>query len=185
MRPVLLALILLLGFPFRARRRSGLQGPEVASERDQLIQRTGAVAFRRCLQLLGDREAARDLTQEVMIRMLSHQEEIRDPAAWAWRVSTNLCLNQLEKDRRLRFLDPAEVPEVPDDGRGEERLAARQALARLWERLDQRTRGVFTLVHLDGLTQEEAAGVLGLSRRTVGKKLDLIRERLEELEARP
>jgi RNA polymerase sigma-70 factor, ECF subfamily len=180
---LLVSLLLLLDFPFGGRRRSIRQGADVADERDEELRRMGAVAFRRCLQLLGDREAARDATQEVMIRMLANREHIDSPAAWIWRVSTNTCLHVLEKDRRLRFMDPVDLPEVPDDARGEERLAARQALASLIDRLDEKARGVFALVHVDGLTQEEAAEVLGLSRRTVGKKLTLIRELMEQLEA--
>ena len=182
---MLFGLLVLLGFPFSGPRRSIDQEPNVVDATDETIRRMGAVAYRRCLQLLADHEAARDATQEVMIRMLANRDRIEDPAAWVWRVSTNTCLHVLEKDRRLRFMDPANLPEMAIDPRGEERLDARQTLAKLLDHLDAKARAVFVLVHVDGLTQDEAADVLGLSRRTVGKKVRLIREWMERQEAMP
>lgn len=63
----------------------------------------GAV-YARGLRILRDREAARDVTQEVFVRCFGHRPSLppgRDLLAWLYRVTTNLCLNAL-RDGKLR-----------------------------------------------------------------------------------
>jgi RNA polymerase sigma-70 factor, ECF subfamily len=142
---------------------------------DTKLARVGAVVFQRCVAILGDREAARDVTQEVLVKLWQHQRDLRDPAAWAWRVATNACLNRIHKDRRLVFRAPEQVPDPGRAPKLDERLDAHQELARVWDRLGARDRRVFQLVFVDELDQGQAARVLDVSRRTVLRAVGRIR----------
>jgi RNA polymerase sigma-70 factor (ECF subfamily) len=51
--------------------------------------------------------------------------------------------------------------------------------------LDERELAVATLLYLDGLTQDETADVLGLSRKTIGREVEVLREKLQKLGALP
>ncbi len=147
---------------------SSSRGEQVAS----LYREYGPTVYRRCLRLLGDREAARDATQEVFVKVvrdIRKLEERETALPWIYRVATNHCLNVL-RDARRRGERPAAdalelVPAAPE-GSPERRLA-RQVLARF----DLQTQAIAVGVLVDGMEREQVAGLLGISRKTVQRKL--------------
>lgn len=151
----------------------------------QLYRRLGPLIYRRCLRLLADPEAARDATQEVFVRTLKHagslRREDRDCLPWLYRVATNYCLNKLRDGRRLEFRQPEKLPEPLNASNCEKWLAARQQLVAVLSRVDKKTQAIVVYAHMDGMTQEEIAGLMGLSRRTVGKKLSQFKKIVQEL----
>jgi RNA polymerase sigma-70 factor (ECF subfamily) len=146
----------------------------------ELYRRCGALIYRRCLKLLADPAAAQDATQEVFIRLMSqiHRLESRDDdyLPWIYRVATNHCLNVVRDDARLALFEPGALP---DRGAAGEAAAYpdRDLTARLLRRFDEVTRSIAVLALVDNLSQDEIAEVLGISRKTVGKKLRLFVER--------
>ena len=150
-------------------------------EISQLYRRLGPLIYRRCLRLLRDPDNARDATQEVFVRALKHKQNLkadRECLPWLYRVATNYCLNFI-RDRKPQ--DDRAPEEVLQAGSGESRLAARQQVIALLDKFDEKTRLVAVYSLLDGMTQEEIAAVMGLSRKTVGKKLSRFSERSKEL----
>jgi RNA polymerase sigma-70 factor (ECF subfamily) len=150
-------------------------------EISQLYRRLGPLIYRRCLRLLRDPDNARDATQEVFVRALKHAgslEADRECLPWLYRVATNYCLNWI-RDRKP--IDDRAPEELPRGGSDERRLDARRRVISLLEKFDEKTRQVAVYSLLDGMTQEEIAEVMGLSRRTVGKKLSHFSESAKEL----
>ena len=143
-------------------------GPSVAD----LYRTYGPVVYRRCLRLLHDREAARDATQEVFVRLLRDEEVLAEPdraLRWIYRVAMNQCLNVL-RDLRQRgeSADEGSLGLLPAPSVAfSDRQLARSVLARF----DAQTQAVAGGVLIDGLEQEELADALGISRRTVYRKL--------------
>ena len=124
--------------------------------------------YARAVRVLRDREAARDVTQEVFVRCFGHRPQLavgRELLAWLYRVTTNLCLNALRDgklrgraDRDAARQSPtATAPEGP----------SRRGLWDLLAGLGERTQAIVVYVHLDGMTHAEAAEVAGVSDRTV------------------
>lgn len=153
---------------------SSRDGEQVAS----LYRQYGPVVYRRCLRLLGDREAARDATQEVFVKVVSDLGKLSDRETalpWIYRVATHHCLNVL-RDARRRGLCPASdvldlAPAAP--AALPERRLARQVLSRF----DPETQAIAVGVLVDGMEREQVAGLLGISRRTVHRKLARFLER--------
>ena len=152
-----------------------MQAARASSHEQQLVslyREYGPAVYRRCLRLLRDSEAARDATQEVFVKLLRDIGKLaaRDTALpWIYRVATNHCLN-LRRDARRRGeqrgddaleLAPAALHPYP------ERRLAREVLARF----DSQTQAVAVGVLVDGMEHEELAVALGISRRTVHRKL--------------
>lgn len=57
------------------------------------------------LRMLRNREAAEDIAQEVFVRAYNHAHELRAGvpiSAWLYRVATNLCLDELRKQRQIK-----------------------------------------------------------------------------------
>jgi RNA polymerase sigma-70 factor, ECF subfamily len=141
-----------------------------------LFRRYGPAIHRRCVGLLRDPEAARDAVQEVFLRAHAHAGRFRGDAApftWLYRIATTHCLQQLRNRRRREAkLESLAPPEPPKSD-----LDARIDLLRLFAEEDEDTLAIAHLRWIDGLTLEEVAEVVGLSRKTVAKRLDDLRAR--------
>ena len=166
-----------------AGRRSRVLDPrERVSE---LYKTYGPAIYRRCLRLLGDKEAARDATQEVFGKLMrdARKLESRDTALpWIYRVATNHCLN-LRRNAGRRGEEPlpeleVAAPDAPDS------VPERQLVQRVLARFDSETQAVAVGVFVDGMEHEEIAQVLGISRRTVARKLQRFVENARKYVAR-
>ena len=138
----------------------------------ELYQLHGPAIYRRCLRLLHDREAAQDATQEVfgkLMRDLDRVSELPEALPWIFRVATNHCLNERRNAgrRRTEALPELEVHASADEVAYPERQLAQRVLARF----DAETQAVAVGVLVDGMEHEELARTLGLSSRTVSRKL--------------
>ena len=72
-----------------------------------LYERAASLVYRRARRMLGDGQAARDVTQEVFLRVLDAFPDVAREAPsvpWLYRVTTNHCLNLLRDGRRQRAL---------------------------------------------------------------------------------
>jgi len=140
----------------------------------ELYRQYGPVVYRRCLRILKDPEAAKDATQEVFVKLVRDMSRLEDRATvlpWIYRVSTNHCFNVRRNATRrgedaampdLELADSTPADMYPD------RALAQQVLSQF----DETTRSVAVGVLVDGMEHEEIAEVLGISRRTVARKLE-------------
>lgn len=143
-----------------------------------LFERHGAAIFRRCLAILADTQAAEDTTQEVFMRALTHRERFRGdstPFTWLYRVATTACLQQLRNSQRraekLRGIQAAARAEIEPDP------SQRLDLERVLAEEDEQTLAIAYLRFVDELTMEEVAEIVGLSRKTVQKRIEALRRR--------
>jgi RNA polymerase sigma-70 factor (ECF subfamily) len=125
----------------------------------------------RARQLLRDEQDAQDATQEVFLRLLDSQGQVLthpEPQAWLHRVTTNLCLNRLrDTGRRNKLI--AKYPASNDQGgdNAEMRTTAVEILRRVPPELLE----IAVYYHADGMTCQEIAAMIGVSRRTIGNRL--------------
>lgn len=157
---------------------AGVPGRQTASE---LYRALGPAVYRRCLKLLRDREAARDATQEVFVRVVRDIAKLDDPAIvlpWIYRVATNHCLNVIrDRGRRGEASLDLDLADAAADSPFPDRHLAGAVLSRF----DEGTRAVAVGVLVDGMGHEELAGALGISRKTVERRLARFLERARRL----
>jgi RNA polymerase sigma-70 factor, ECF subfamily len=139
---------------------------------DDLYARYGPTIYARCRQMLRDRAAAEDITQETFIQAYWSLRNVggeRETLAWLYRTATNRCLNELRNGRHRPML--MEAP--PDRGSPplDERLLDHDLVARLALRLPEDLAMVAWLYHVDGHKQAYIAEICGISRRTVIARL--------------
>jgi RNA polymerase sigma factor (sigma-70 family) len=148
-----------------------------------LERRTALVRF--FALRLGSTAAGEDLVQEIYLRLTSReaQVEVQSPAAYLYRLGSNLMLDKIRGERRAAARDQAwrethrsalgadEVDETPD---AVAVLEGRQRLQRVVaavQELGPQTRRVFQLHKLEGLSHSETAERLGISRSAVEKHM--------------
>lgn len=140
---------------------------------------------RRARSILNDEHEAEDAMQEVFVRVIGAMKEFRgqsQPSTWLYSITTNLCLNRVRdsKRRRDRLAESAAAegpPERPLMATPEARTAARAVLSHVSEDLAQAA----VYYYIDDMDQAEIAGLLGVSRRTIGYRLDRFREVAQRL----
>ena len=133
-------------------------------------RRYAAVIHARCRRILRDSEAARDVTQEVFVRCFDRRAQLRaggDLLAWLYRVATNLCLNQLRRQKTKQAVDAGTDAPQPAWLEKPPVFEVLELLAGL----DEETQAIAVYVHVDGMTHQEAAEVAQVSERTVRKRL--------------
>lgn len=154
-----------------------------------------SMVLRTAWRLVGDREDARDIAQEVFFRMYRHLGRLapdQELAPWLYRVTVNLGLTVLRRRRRKpeSALDDVRRVVAVSDGRPEqerrgEAADARRLLASVFDRLSDKERAAIILRDIEGLDVAEVAKALKCRRGTVRTHLCRGRLKLRQaLEAR-
>ena len=150
----------------------------------ELYRRCGALVLRRCRLILGGEAEAEDALQEVFIRLMHYGASVREgtvPLSWLYRTAERCCFDRMKKSRREPLGASQELFDALAVSEGDERREAAEMIARFFHRLKPKLKQVALLHYVDGLTQERIALELGWSRRTVGKKLNQLRQRAGRL----
>jgi RNA polymerase sigma factor (sigma-70 family) len=154
---------------------------DAAAVRD-LVGRYEAAVFGLCLKLLGHRQDAEDVTQEVFLRVfrsLRRWDASRPLKPWVLGITVNRCRTLGgRRGRRPGTVDflPETLPAKPADDSAE----LRRELAAALDGLRPEYRTAFVLFHEQGRPYEEIAAELGRPVGTV--KTWLHRARLELLD---
>jgi RNA polymerase sigma factor (sigma-70 family) len=142
-----------------------------------------AIAQRTAFGVLGDRESARDVAQEVALQAVRRHASLRDPAAldaWLRRIAVRAALREAHRGRRRRAAEDARAADRSRP-RGTDGLEGALALL---EGLPPRQRAALTLRYVHDLSDAEIARALGCRTGTVRSLLsrgrEALRERIEE-----
>ncbi len=115
-------------------------------------------------------EAASDMVQDAFVRLAGRSErgDLSNPAAYLQRIARNMLIDRKRRTAPIEL--PIEEQDLTVPPRQEEGLAARDLL-RLYEEavagLSDKTRTVFLLQRVEGLTYEQIRTRLGISIATV------------------
>jgi RNA polymerase sigma-70 factor (ECF subfamily) len=143
----------------------------------RLFQQHGAAVYRRALRILGNPADAEEATQEIFIRVVRSAETFKQQSqltTWLYQITTNYCLNQLrDRKRRTQLDDEHLLPSAAMAGDSAPARSDDLAIVRhLLSIAPEQQAKAAACVYLDGMSHEEAAEVLGVSKRTVGNLLD-------------
>ena len=151
--------------------------------------------FNAVLRLVGDREEARELTQEAFTRGLMKLESFRgeaSPYTWLFRIAVNLAISQLRKVQRVRVFS-LDRPGANGSGRDSdqasglmdrmaqdrsesppqrvERRERDEAVLAALGRLDAEYRAVLVMRDIEGFDYQQMADILGLPLGTLKSRL--------------
>jgi len=125
-------------------------------------------------------EESEELVHEIFLRALEKQDTFRaeaSPTTWLYQLATRFCLNRLRDRRRQNeaLQLNAELPWLMPSAAVEAGTAV--FLEELWATLDEETCALALYYFVDGMTHEEIARITGVSRRTVGTRIEALQAR--------
>lgn len=135
--------------------------------------------------MLRDRDEARDISQEALVRLWQHRDRVPDEAirSWLLRTTHHLCVDRLRR-KAVRHGPPLEdvSPRLRDGNPGPDSAAlAGETGRRIGEALralSDRDRAIVLMRELQGMPYEEIAAALRLPLGTLKASLHRAREKL-------
>ena len=169
-------------------------GDESAFE--QLVLENQNRVYSLALRLVGDREEAADLAQEAFLKAwqgLSSFQGGSSFSTWVYRLTTNVCIDHIRKQKRRQEIEPAVSLDDEDSGWAEpadweqdphrklERSEQGRALSRALEQLPDYQRQALVLRELSGLSYQEISEKLDLDLGTVKSRIARARLALRKI----
>lgn len=150
---------------------------EAARDPQTAYRTYGPALVRKAERILRSREDAIDLVHALFVDLIPRWSTDVD-LPYLYRAITNRCLNAVrDRGTRARLLEREPAAAAPlGRVKLEDEVVGLRLLAALADRLDEGHVEVLVCRFVDDMTQDEIAEHLGLSRKTIGKRLDRIRD---------
>lgn len=150
-----------------------------------LVDYYQALVINTCYDLLGNRQDAEDVAQEVFLQVYKSAKQFRQEAklsTWLYRIAVNRSLNFVRDNKRFRWLkrlsslledEGQRAEEVPasDSDRPDVELEKKERNVIVQKAIDSlpgEQRAAFVLHTYEGLSYQEIAEVLNLSLSSAG-----------------
>jgi RNA polymerase sigma-70 factor (ECF subfamily) len=156
-----------------------------------LVDRYRGRIYNLAYRMLGDRDRAEDAAQEAFIRAYRGLKRYRPSgkfAAWLFATASNVCIDRLrQRPFASASTDETGWRDVPANGPGSgptaayERSEVQGQVHQALGRLPHVQRLAVTLVHIQGLSYDEAAEVMGQPVNTVKSHAHRARKTLKRL----
>jgi RNA polymerase sigma-70 factor (ECF subfamily) len=163
---------------------------------EQLVREHQDRVFDFCVRMVGDREEANDLVQEIFVSVHQNVGKFREDAklsTWIFRISKNQCINRLKylkrrgRGRSDEYEEVGEAalsgamgaPITPDAALESSRERARVQWA--ISQLEPDARMLVALRDIEGLSYDEIIEITELPEGTVKSRLHRAREKLADL----
>lgn len=154
---------------------------------ERLFKEYNSAIFRHLYYRLGNRERAKELTQEVFMKTWQHliaQKTIEHEKAFLYRIANNVFINEIRTDKTTYSLDELEEetgyePEtlLPDP----ERTSEQEELMRFLPRLSPPYQEVLIMRFIDGLPVQEIAVLLGEKETNISMRTQRALAKLKEI----
>jgi RNA polymerase sigma-70 factor (ECF subfamily) len=162
----------------------------------KLVERHQRRAFAIAVGLVRDENDARELVQDAFLRVYKNLHSFQGGSSfftWLYRIITNLSIDLIRKPgRQIKESEPSDLDEASDldfplvsriDGADPMDVVERTEIAaRLREALDSLPdyhRGVILMREVEGMSYEEMAEAMGVSKGTIMSRLFHARQKLQ------
>jgi RNA polymerase sigma-70 factor (ECF subfamily) len=169
---------------------------------EELYERYGTRVLNLIHRMTGNDEVARDLAQDVWLRVHGHLDRFEaraDIFTWIYRIAVNLTLNYLKREKRRRWIDLLDrsvgdvLSEESEDlvmpsaskterqDRAVENEERARALREAVQSLDPKYRVPIVLFHYEDQSYQQIADTMGLSMVAVQARIFRGRKQLAKI----
>ncbi len=139
-------------------------------------------------RILGDSENARDVVQEVFLKLWLMKDELnkyRSMEALAMTMTKNLCIDHLRKRKPVQWNDSlADMGDAPYEEETESRIDFMEMGARVIQivgTLPEQQRMIIHLKDIEGYSSEEVMEIIGINANTLRVNLSRARKKVREI----
>ncbi len=157
----------------------------------EIVERTSPFAFSVAFRMLGDEDQARDIVQETMITIWQKMSGIKSAESfktWVYRITLNKCYDEMRRTKRMKEVRPDNetwaliANKISDHGTSElENKENALIVDSLTDKLSPGQKAVFVLSELEEMSNDEIAGITGLSKTAVKSNLYYARRNIKAL----
>ncbi len=164
---------------------------------EKLIESHQKKVYNIAYRMMGNNEDALDAAQEALIKVYKSLGTFREESSfstWVYRITANVCLDQLRKRNRINtvsmqntvVLDDGEVEVQIEDNNFNpdvilEKNELRRSIVDAINHLNEDQRLVIILRDINGCSYEEIASILKCSLGTVKSRISRARNALKDL----
>lgn len=155
----------------------------------ELVEKYQRKVYSICYGMLKDSEASLDVSQEVFIKVYRYLEKFNQKSSfytWLYRITVNMCIDYIRKHSKVQRVEyddrlshdgaegdehilPSTLGLHPDKVYGRKEL--REKMLEALNTLSEKHRTILILREVEGLSYEEIADVLNISKGTVMSRL--------------
>lgn len=157
----------------------------------ELVERYQRRVYSVCYGMLKNNEDSLDVSQEVFVKVFRYLDKFNHQSSfytWLYRITVNMCIDFIRKNSRVRKVEyddgishdaadvegeehilPSTLGLNPDKVYGRKEL--REKMLEALETLSEKHRTILILREVEGLSYEEMAEVLNISKGTVMSRL--------------
>ncbi len=150
---------------------------------DNLYKDNYAKVIRLCMGYVnGDEAKAKDIAQEVFIKVWENLESFREESGistWIYRITVNTCLLQLRNEKIKKTSTQSEfnnVVEEEEENKTSQEVQLKSMYACI-QKLSKENKSII-LLELEGLPQKEIANITGLSHEAIRVRVHRIKNSL-------
>lgn len=148
---------------------------------ETIYKENQARVYRICLGYVnGNAEMAKDLTQEVFIKIWKHLKDFRSESkisTWIYRIAVNTCLMEL---RKKKYVDIESVSEMETESSSVGEIEKESRFTKMYDCIYKLKKEDRTLILLDleEVPQKEIAEILGISHEAIRVRIHRIKKSL-------
>ena len=145
---------------------------------EALVSRWHRRLWQHAYRLVGDSDAAWDVTQQSWLTIIKGLRKLREPAhfkAWAYRITTSKAVDWIRKDQQQKRV---RIEGIRDR---QSKTGEDTAVRELVERLGVKKKVVLSLYYFEQLTVTEISMALKIPKGTVRSRLHNARDELKRL----
>jgi RNA polymerase sigma-70 factor, ECF subfamily len=138
------------------------------------------IIIKMCKAYTNSQEDFEDYYQEVCLQIWRSSDNFQEQSEWStwiYRISLNVCLTLLKKNKRHFASDY--LPEMVEDSHAFENEELNQLYDAI-RQLSEIDRGVIML-HLEEKTYQEIADIIGTNPNNIGVRIKRIKDRLKNI----
>ncbi len=158
------------------------RGDETA--RKELYTKYAAYLYALCIRYVGDRDEARDLMHDSIIKIFDTIGKYRPTGSlksWCSRITVNLVIDSMRKKKRFETVCLDQTKEnIPEPQKDEILKIPKTELMRMVGELPQTKRVVFNLYCVEGYSHKDIAQMLDIKEKTSSSLLFKARAQLAE-----
>ncbi len=146
---------------------------------EEIYQAYWPRVFRICMGYVNDHDWAKDITQETFIKVWQNLPGFRNESGigtWIFRIASNQCLRQIEKQKRMPKTEMPEHLQEKTEVTDDKKIAF---LYQCISELKEMERIIISL-EMEEMKQTEIAEIVGISEANVRVKLHRLKEKLSE-----